>query len=125
MIKSKMPKNKVTTQGYFIRSLRNAGYNTSRVYDRYSPEDIRKWTIVINANTDSIFITCVDKGEWPWRGLFHIDDASNIFPQGLYINTDSTDVILKHLDEFKVKKLDDKLNNNNERARGTTERKEK
>lgn len=106
MIDTKMPKNKITTQGYFIRRLRNSGYIVSRVYDRYSEEDKRKWTIAINPEVDSIFITCVDHGEWPYRGMYHVDDGGDKFPINLYINTDSIDVILKHLDEFKVSKLE-------------------
>ena len=43
-----MPKNNVTTQGYFIKRLRDNGFLTSRVYDRYSKDDRRKWTVVVN-----------------------------------------------------------------------------
>lgn len=101
-----MPKNKITTQGYFVRRLRNEGYYVSRVYDRYSDNDRRKWTIAINPGTDSIFITCVDKGDWPHRGMYRIDDNGSTFPHNFYINTESVDVMMKHLDDFKVEKPD-------------------
>ena len=67
-----MPKNKITTQGYFVRRLRNSGYITSRVYDRYQDQDPRKWTIVIDPDGDSVLITCWDTGEWPYRGMYEL-----------------------------------------------------
>ena len=101
-----MPKNKITTQGYFVRRLRTEGYFVSRVYDRYSDIDTRKWTVVVNPDSDSIFITCVDKGDWPNRGMYRIDDNGSMFPLNFYINTDSIDVLVKHFTEFKVQKPD-------------------
>ena len=94
---SDMPKNSVTTQGYFVKRLRDNGFLTSRVYDRYSESDKRKWTVVINPGTDSVFITCIDNGDWPHKGMYHIDDGGAHFPPNLYINTFSVDVSYKHL----------------------------
>tara|TARA_Y100000310_G_scaffold316213_1_gene367675 strand:- start:468 stop:830 length:363 start_codon:yes stop_codon:yes gene_type:complete len=100
-----MAKNNVATQGYFVRRLRKYGYEISRVYDRYSKDDKRKWTVVVNPGLDSIFITCIDKGEWPYRGMYLFDDNGTIFPSSFYINTDSMEVILKYLDHYKIDKL--------------------
>jgi len=97
-----MTKNKVTTQGYFIKRMRDSGFNVVRVYNNYSKGDIRSWTVAVNPKTDSIFITCCDNGEWPWRGLFEIDDQGQKFPKGFYINTDSMEVIIKHFLEFNI-----------------------
>ena len=108
-----MPKNKITTQGYFIRRLRNEGFHVSCVYDRYSDSnDRRRWTVVVNPGTDSIFITCVDKGDWPNRGMYRIDDNGSTFPVNFYINTESIDVVIKHFTEFKVQKTDNHRVNN-------------
>lgn len=109
-----MAKNKVTTQGYFIKRLRDEGYYVIRCFDRYSKEDKRKWTIILNPSTDSVFLTCIDNGDWPNRGMYKVDDDNNIFPHNFYINTESVDVIVKHLEEFNVKGLE-KINNNNAR----------
>lgn len=97
-----MPKNKITTQGYFLKRLKDAGYYVIRLFDRYSKDDKRKWTIVINPSTDSILLTCIDNGDWPHRGMYKLDDENNIFPHNFYINTESIDVVLKHLKRFKV-----------------------
>ena len=116
-----MGKNNVTTQGYFIKRLRDNGFLTSRVYDRYAKTDRRKWTVVVNADTDSVFITCVDNGEWPYKGMYHIDDGGTHFPSNLYINTLSVEVVIKHLLEFKIQQLE--LNNYSGRSRKKAKKK--
>jgi hypothetical protein len=97
-----MPKNKITTQGYFVRRLRDSGFLVSRVYDRYSDSDTRKWTIVVNPGEDSLLMTCCDNGEWPYRGLYEFNDAGKKFPKGYHINTDSVEVIVAHLIQFGI-----------------------
>lgn len=114
-----MPKNKITTQGYFIRRLRQSGFFVSRVYDRYSDDDNRRWTIVINPTKDSLLITCCDNGEWPYRGLYEFSDGGRKFPKGYHINTDSVEVIIAHLLQFQIEAKS--LNNLN----GRTGKKEK
>ena len=116
-----MGKNNITTQGYFIKRLRDNGFNTSRVYDRYSESDRRKWTVVVNPTTDSIFITCVDNGDWPYKGMYHLDDNGQKFPAGLYINTLSVEVVIKHLLDFKIDQLE--LNTYGGRSRQKTKKK--
>ena len=113
-----MGRNSITTQGYFVKRLRDNGFDVSRVYDRYSPDDRRKWTIAINPNQQSIFITCYDHGEWPYKGFYLIEDGGNLFPNNLYMNTMSIEVIIKYLLDFKVEQVYiDRLNNNDGRAR--------
>ena len=97
-----MAKNKITTQGYFIKRLRDVGFTVDRIYDRYTDKDIRKWTVMINPRGESLYITCCDMGEWPYKGLYEFDDAGNKFPKNFFINTDSIEVITKHLKEFGV-----------------------
>ena len=110
-----MPKNKITTQGYFVRRLRQSGFFVSRVYDRYSESDNRKWTVVINPTEDSLMVTCCDVGEWPYRGLYEFNDGGRKFPKGYHINTDSVEVITSHLLQFKIEAKS--LNNLNGRTR--------
>ena len=112
-----MGKNNITTQGYFIRRLRNEGYFASRVYDRYGDHDSRRWTIVISPNNASVFITCHNNiNEWPYKGLYEFDDGGLSIPRGYHINTDSVEVIVKHLQEFDIP-VEGNLNNSNGRRR--------
>jgi hypothetical protein len=56
------PKNKLYTRGYFIKRLKDARlrvaplveYNSSKFY----PDDIRKWTVLIDPGHADIILTC-------------------------------------------------------------------
>ena len=100
-----MGKNSITTQGYFIKRLRDNGFFTSRVYSNYSSTDKRKWTIAVNPNTDSVLVTCHDNGDWPFKGMYELDDAGQKIPLNFYINTMSVEVVIKHLLDFNIKQL--------------------
>ena len=97
-----MPKNKITTQGYFVKRIRDEGYVVDRIYSKYEQTDPRKWTVVINPGKDSVFITCRDNGEWPFRGMYELCDNGVTIPRGFHINTESVDVVVSHLKSFKV-----------------------
>jgi hypothetical protein len=97
-----MAKNNVTTKGYFIKRLRDSGFWVVREYYRYGDTDPRRWSVVVNPEDDSLFITCYDNGEWPYRGLFEFNDGGRKFPKNYHINTDSMEVIVSHLLQFKV-----------------------
>ena len=99
-------KNNVTTQGYFVKRLRDSGFYVNRLFDGFAVDDPRKWTVVINPKVNSLFITCVDNGEWPYRGMYEFDDGGRSFPKNFYINTDSIEVIVKHLLEFNIGQKD-------------------
>ena len=100
-------KNKVKTLGYFKKRLRDNGFIVLDVFRDFSENDKRKWTVVVNPGTESVFITCQGSSEWPYRGLYNITDAGEKVPQGFYINTDSVDVIVKYLIEFKISNQDE------------------
>ena len=95
-------KNNITNLSYFTKRLRDSGFYVSRLYTGYCDDDIRKWTVVIAPRHDSVFITCIDNGEWPYRGMYEIDDGGRKVPKGYYINTDSIDVVIKHLADFNI-----------------------
>ena len=97
-----MAKNNVTTKGYFIKRLRDSGFFVVRDYNRYGEHDCRKWTVVINPGADSLFVTCYDTGEWPYKGLYEFNDGGRKFPKNYHVNTDSMEVIINHLIQFKV-----------------------
>jgi hypothetical protein len=56
------PKNKLYTRGYFIKRMKDARiyvvplveYNSSKFY----PDDIRKWTVLIDPGHSDIILTC-------------------------------------------------------------------
>ena len=40
--------NKITTQSYFIKRLKDSGYLVYRLFDEYSESDPRNWTVMID-----------------------------------------------------------------------------
>ena len=110
-----MPKNSITTQGYFIKRLRDSGFYVIRLYNKYSEDDYRKWTVVVNPKIDSLFITCCDTEEWPYKGLYELHDSGLKVPRGYHINTDSIEVVIKHMLDFNIKQIE--LNNDDGRQK--------
>ena len=41
-------KNKLKTAGYFIKRLKDNGFVTLRIFDKYSEADPRKWTVLVD-----------------------------------------------------------------------------
>ena len=97
-----MSKNNITTKGYFIKRLRDSGFFVVRDYNRYSQHDIRKWTVVINPGDESLFVTCYDTEEWPYKGLYEFNDGGQHFPKNYHVNTDSIEVIVSHMLHFNI-----------------------
>ena len=97
-----MPKNKITTQGYFVKRLRDAGYYVVRLYSRYSKDDPRKWTVILNPKRESLLITCYDGSDFEGIALYEFNDGGVNLPRNFNISTDSIEVVLGHLKQFGV-----------------------
>ena len=97
-----MAKNNITTQSYFVKRLRDQGFYVVKLFDRYNDDDYRKWTVLLNPKKECVYVTCIDNGEWPYKGLYELYDTGRLFPRGFQVNTESIDVVVKHLLEFNV-----------------------
>ena len=97
-----MSANKISTQGYFIKRLKDSGYVVYRIFDNYSEVDPRKWTILIDPSVSSVFCTCYDKlYHFSNNPIFEFYDGGQFINDKVKLSTDSFEVIL------------DFLNNNN------------
>ena len=96
---SQKRKNSITTQGYFIKRLRDSGYTACRIYSGYKMYDPRRWTILLNPEEEAIFITLVQNRKELGEFYFEISDGGLRFPKNFGINTDSFEVILNVLTE--------------------------
>ena len=95
-------KNKVTTCGYFIKRLRDNGYTVNRIFNEYSTQDCRKWTVMIEPRIASLYITCYVNKDWNADQMFELNDGVNF--KNLQLKTDSMEVILaKLVDKMKKK----------------------
>ena len=88
-------KNKVTTCGYFIKRLRDNGYTVNRIFNEYSTQDRRKWTVMIEPRIASLYITCYVNKDWNADQMFELNDGVNF--KNLQLKTDSMEVILTKL----------------------------
>ena len=104
-------KNKITTQGYFIKRLKDNGYVVWKIMDKYDHDtDYRKWTVMLNPSQESVLITCLINRE----GLnelpcFDFNDGGRLFQKNYSIKTESMEVIMNHLIEHHVSGDSNKL----------------
>ena len=99
-------KNKLQTAGYFIKRLKDAGYVILRIFDKYSDQDTRKWTILADPGGASIYITCFEDKPFKGEYLFSFEDGNQLFHRGYVLKTSSIDVVIDRLKECRVKYVD-------------------
>jgi len=92
-----MRKNKVRTPSYFIKRLRDNGFIVIKLFNVYSKDDPRIWTIMVNPSEASVLITCYVNKENINEVLFEIHDGGKRIPKNFFIKTDSIEVIIDYL----------------------------
>ena len=99
-------KNKLKTSGYFIKRLKDSGFITLRIFQKYGISDPRKWTILVDPGVTSVFITCYQNKEKLNEIMFEIDDGGVRFPRNYFIKTHSIEVIVEYLIEKGISQND-------------------
>lgn len=94
---NKHTKNKLKTAGYFIKRLRDSGFETVRVFNGYSDADSRKWTVLVDPGNSSVFITCFENKPFKGEFLFSFEDGGRSFKGGYSLKTDSIEVVVNKL----------------------------
>jgi hypothetical protein len=98
-----MATNKLSTQGYLIKRLKDSGYVVYRIFDEYSESDPRKWTIMIDPKVASIFCTCYERLDGlTEEPVFEFYDGGQFLPSKFKLNTDSFEVILDFLNSHNI-----------------------
>lgn len=93
-------KNKVHTLSYFRKRLKDSGYVVWDIMNRYSIEDPRKWTVMVNPSIESVFITClVNREELGSLPEFEMNDGGLRFQKNITLKTSSMEVIVNFLTE--------------------------
>lgn len=84
--------SKLTTKSYFVKRLRDCGYQVDKVESiEYQESDQRKWTALIDAGGMSIFATCFKDDS------LHLYDGGQYLNSNLKLSTDSIDVLIDFL----------------------------
>lgn len=106
-------KNKLKTAGYFIKRLRDSGFETIRVFNGYSDSDPRKWTVLIDPGQSSLFITCYENIPFKGEFLFEFDDGNQFFRNNYSLKTHSIEVVVNKLLEGGVNQINKPRNSIN------------
>jgi len=101
-----MNKNKITTLSYFVKRLKDCGFNTWKMFDKYAESDPRKWTILIDPGNTSVYITCYENKDYKGDKMFEFNDGARLFPRNYSVKTSSMEVVVTHLIEKNVPQLD-------------------
>ena len=97
--------NKITTVGYFMKRMKDSGYNTIKLDVNYNYSDPRAWTIVIDPGTANLFCTCYVNHNDVNDNYFELYDGGQYIPSKLGIKTSSIEVIITYLNKFNIGKL--------------------
>lgn len=90
--------NKITTQSYFIKRLKDSGYVVFKMFDEFGEADPRSWIVLIDPGVASVFCTCyVNHKEMFGETYFELYDGGQYFPEKYKLKTDSIEVIIAHL----------------------------
>ena len=104
-LKEKKISNKLKTAGYTIKRLKDNGLVVFKMFNAYSSTDPRRWTVLINPGSDSVYLTCYHNKDNINEILFEFDDGGNNFNRGFFVKTESVEVLVTTL-------LEKGINNN-------------
>ena len=108
--KVRKSKNSISTPSYFIKRLKDNKFVTYRIFSEYALIDPRRWTILVEPGTASIYITCFENRGFAGDIMFEFNDGGVLFPRNYSIKTDSIEVIVTHLLEKGVTPTANKIN---------------
>ena len=78
--------------------MKDSGYIVWDIMKKYSMEDPRRWTILVNPSIESIYITCiVNREELGLAPEFEINDSGFRFQRNLTLRTSSMEVVVNLL----------------------------
>jgi hypothetical protein len=98
-------KNNVSTQGYFIKRLRDSGFATIKLFDKYAQHDPRKWSIMVDPSNTSVIITCYQNKEVLGDVMFEFNDGGNRFIKNFNLKTQSMEIVVTTLIEKGVEQM--------------------
>jgi hypothetical protein len=94
--------NKISTQGYFIKRLKDSGYIVDKIFSHYSEADCRVWTVMIDPGNASVFCTYVENDKEIGNNYFELYD-NNRFVNGRFkIVTESMEIFIKYLTKLNI-----------------------
>jgi hypothetical protein len=93
-MKQKQIKNKITTESYFVKRLKDSKFITYRIFNKYALSDPRRWTILVDPEQSGVYITCYENKEFKGEVMFEFYDGGCKFPGNFSLKTSSMEVIV-------------------------------
>jgi hypothetical protein len=94
--------NKITTQSYFIKRLKDSGYEIWKLFEDYNESDARSWTIIIDPKVASVFCTCFVNHQEIDNNYFEFWDGGRFIPDKFKLQTDSMEIVITYLSKFGI-----------------------
>ena len=94
--------NKITTLGYTLKRLRDAGYIVDKIFNNYAEADPRSWTVLIEPGNSSVFCTCFINDPYLGETYFELYDGNQYIPGKLKIKTSSFEVLVEQLTKLNI-----------------------
>jgi hypothetical protein len=92
-----MSTNKLYTLSYFRKRLLDSKIKSRIIIDKFSDNDSRYWSIIIDPNKSNIACTCYKKSSDEFKFMFQIPNGNTVS-----LKTLSMDVIINTINENKV-----------------------
>jgi hypothetical protein len=99
-------KNKITTLSYFVKRLKDSGFNVWKICNNYAQSDPRKWTVMIDPGNASVFVTCYENRDFKSEKMFEFNDGGRLFPKNFSLKTTSIEVVVTTLIERGISQID-------------------
>ena len=120
-------KNKLRTPGYFIKRLKDSGFVTLRMFDKYGDHDSRRWTVLVDPGGVSVYVTCFENLPFKGEFLFSFSDGNQRFKRGYVLKTNSIEVVVQRLLDHGCQQVEQndfliKYNKDGREQSGTEER---
>ena len=98
----KKRKNNPYTPSYFVKRMKDSGFEVWRMFDQYGEHDSRYWSVMVDPGGHSVWITCYLNKEERKDFWFELDDGGVNIPKKLLLKTESVETIISRLIKFGI-----------------------
>ena len=89
--------NKISTCGYFKKRLKDSGFIVLDVFKNFNENDKRKWCLLINPGSESIFCTCYNNYDNDFDVVYEFNDGGRKIAKNYLMTTPSMESIIEQL----------------------------
>lgn len=89
--------SKPYTKSYFIKRMRDCGYEIRDMFNDYGEMDPRVWTVLIDPGVGSVWCTLMENRFEPGDKFFEFYDGGQFLPKNQKFRTGSMEVLIKIL----------------------------